>query len=92
MTNPKARHAHQSRAEKRTRRRLQIELTEAAYSRLETLRVKTGEPSLVSVVRSALRVYGWVVDEQAAGSSIIALDSANADALDWKHKELVSLV
>ena len=55
-------------------KRVQFEFTDEAYDAIETLAVRTGKPSLAAVLGDALRLYDWVISEQAAGCKIISLN------------------
>lgn len=49
------------------RTRLQVEFTEEALTRVETMRSRTGARSSGEVVRNALRIYEWLLKQQDEG-------------------------
>ena len=52
------------------RRRIQFEFDAAAYDRLVRLQEKTENATKAEVIRSALRLYEWLVEKAEAGKSI----------------------
>jgi hypothetical protein len=57
-------------------KRLNLELSEAAYNTLERLRAKLGKTSKAEVLRSAVGLLAFVVDEKAKGKSLALLSDA----------------
>lgn len=53
--------------DEKTRRRLQLDLTEKAFERLNQIRSISGFESYAEVVRTALRLYGWFLDQHRNG-------------------------
>ena len=54
-------------------RRIQFEFSAEAFERLEKLKEATKASSYAEVVRDALRVYEWVVEETNEGNDIGAI-------------------
>lgn len=52
------------------RHRVQFDFTPASYKKLLEIRDRAGATSNAEVVRDALRVYNWVLDQQDKGMSI----------------------
>jgi hypothetical protein len=55
-------------------KRLQFQFPEAAIHTLRDLAVRTGQPTIAGVLREALKVYTWIVNEQEQGRSIFSAD------------------
>ena len=55
-------------------KRLQFQFPEAAIHTLRDLAVRTGQPTIAGVLREALKVYAWIVNEQEQGRSIFSAD------------------
>jgi len=55
-------------------KRLQFQFPEAAIHSLRDLAVRTGQPTIAGVLREALKVYTWIVNEQEQGRSIFSAD------------------
>jgi len=68
------------------KRRVQFEFSEQTYSAIRKLAERTGETSMAGVIRDALKVYAWLMDEQMAGRKIVSVDSK-----DESRRELVPL-
>jgi hypothetical protein len=56
-----------------TKQRLQFDFSEAAVAELERLKGKIGASSRAEVIRHALGVLKWIVDEQLQGHEIRAV-------------------
>ena len=52
------------------RHRLQFEFSAEAYERLNTMKDKTRASSYADLVRNALRMYEWLVEQQENGCEI----------------------
>lgn len=52
------------------RRRLQYEMSEEAYNQVKTLQKRAGADSTAKLVRDALRLYGWFLDQYDRGAKI----------------------
>ncbi len=63
-------------------RRIQFEFSTEAFERLGKLKEDSNASSYAEVVRDALRVYEWVLEEKNAGNEIGAI----------KGKEIVHVV
>lgn len=70
-----------------TQKRVQINLSERAYNRLEELKSKTDALSAADVVREALRVYEALVDEVNSGKTIVLEDPDKPN-----QKEIIRLI
>ena len=57
------------------------EETDTALERIAELTGRTGDNRIGLVIQDALRVYEWVLAEQAQGRRIVALDSSDIEAL-----------
>ncbi len=68
-------------------KRLQFDFPLPAVQVLKELADHTGEPTLAGVVRDALKVYTWVIEEQKQGRRILSEDKAGQD-----RRELVPLL
>jgi len=55
-------------------KRLQFQFPEAAIHSLRDLAVRTGQPTIAGVLREALKVYTWIVNEQEQGRAIFSID------------------
>ena len=51
----------------RPRHRLQFEFSADVYERLATMKDKAGAVSFAELVRDALRVYEWLLDQEKEG-------------------------
>lgn len=51
-------------------KRIQFEFSAEALQRLNKMRDQTDAASYAELVRDALRVYEWVIDQQRAGNDI----------------------
>ena len=47
------------------RHRLQLDFSPEAYSKLQEIRVKSGAKTNAEVVRNALRLYEWYLEQKA---------------------------
>ena len=55
-------------------KRLQFDFPLPAVQVLQELAEETGEPTLAGVVRDALKVYTWIIEEQKQGRRIMSED------------------
>jgi hypothetical protein len=55
-------------------KRLQFDFPLPAVQVLQELAEETGEPTLAGVVRDALKVYAWIIEEQKQGRRIMSED------------------
>lgn len=55
-------------------KRLQFDFPLPAVQVLQELAEETGEPTLAGVVRDALKVYTWIIEEQKHGRRIMSED------------------
>lgn len=55
-------------------KRLQFDFPLPAVQVLQELAKETGEPTLAGVVRDALKVYTWIIEEQKQGRRIVSED------------------
>lgn len=69
-------------------KRVQFEFTDETYKAINQLADDTGETSMAAVIRDALKVYAWLVDEQRQGRRIISQDPKDPKLT----KEVVPLV
>ncbi len=67
-------------------RKVQFEFTDETYAAINSLADVTGARSMSAVIRDALKVYAWLIDEQRAGRKILSQDPKTQD-----RKELVPL-
>ena len=51
-------------------RRIQFEFSADAYERLNTLKEMTASASYAELIRNALRVYEWVMEQEKEGNQI----------------------
>jgi hypothetical protein len=58
-----------------------------AVQALKDLAETTGEPTLAGVVRDALKVYAWIIEEQKQGRRIVSEGKKGED-----KRELVPLL
>ena len=68
-------------------KRLQFDFPLSAVQVLQELAEETGEPTLAGVVRDALKVYTWIIEEQKLGRRILSEDKKGQS-----KRELVPLV
>jgi len=68
-------------------KRLQFDFPVPAVQVLQELAALTGEPTLAGVVRDALKVYTWLIEEQKHGRRIISEDKKGQ-----QRRELVPLL
>ena len=68
-------------------KRLQFDFPLPAVQVLQELAEETGEPTLAAVVRDALKVYTWIIEEQKQGRRILSEDKKGQS-----KRELVSLL
>jgi hypothetical protein len=55
-------------------KRLQFDFPLPAVQVLQELAEETGEPTLAGVLRDALKVYTWIIEEQKQGRRIMSED------------------
>ena len=68
-------------------KRLQFDFPLPAVRVLQELAEETGEPTLAGVVRDALKVYTWIIEEQKQGRRITSEDKKGQS-----KRELVPLL
>jgi hypothetical protein len=68
-------------------KRLQFDFPLPAVQVLQELAEETGEPTLAGVVRDALKVYTWIIEEQKQGRRIMSEDKKGQS-----KRELVPLL
>lgn len=68
-------------------KRLQFDFPLPAVQVLQELAEETGEPTLAAVVRDALKVYTWIIEEQKQGRRIVSEDKKGQ-----RQRELVPLL
>lgn len=68
-------------------KRLQFDFPLPAVQVLQELAEETGEPTLAGVVRDALKVYTWIIEEQKQGRRIMSEDKKGQN-----KRELVPLL
>jgi hypothetical protein len=68
-------------------KRLQFDFPIPAVQVLQELAEETGEPTLAGVVRDALKVYTWIIEEQKQGRRIMSEDKKGQS-----KRELVPLL
>ncbi len=68
-------------------KRLQFDFPLPAVQVLQELAEETGEPTLAGVVRDALKVYTWIIEEQKHGRRILSEDKKGQT-----KRELIPLV
>lgn len=51
-------------------RRIQFEFSPEAYERLQQIKAETGAQSYAELVRNALRLYEWVIQQERDGYKI----------------------
>jgi len=68
-------------------KRLQFDFPLPAVQVLHELAEETGEPTLAGVVRDALKVYTWIIEEQKQGRRIMSEDKKGQS-----KRELVPLL
>jgi len=66
------------------RRRLQLDFSPEAFDRLALIRKKAGTTSNAELVRNALRLYDWYLDQRAEGYKLQVTKGGEA-----KHVEIV---
>lgn len=52
-------------------KRVNLELPETAHTRLQELKIKTEAASLAEVVKNALKLYAWAIEESQAGGRFL---------------------
>lgn len=68
-------------------KRLQFDFPLPAVEVLQEMANLTGEPTLAGVLRDALKVYAWVVEEQKRDRRIVSEDKKGQ-----RRRELVPLI
>lgn len=61
----------------KSRNRVQLDFSDTACKRLEEMRVKADGASNADLVRNALRLFEWYLDQKAGGKRILTEDSAD---------------
>lgn len=61
------------------RTRLQLDFSPEALQRLEEIREKVGAKNNAEVVRGALRLYDWLLDQKKAGARILLYKDGEED-------------
>lgn len=74
MAVPQAERKGEKAPPKGEMKRLQFDFPLAAVCVLQELAEETGEPTLAGVVRDALKVYTWIVEEQKQGRRLVLED------------------
>jgi len=87
MAVHRAERKEQKEPPKVTMKRLQFDFPLSAVQVLQELAEETGEPTLAGVVRDALKVYTWIIEEQKLGRRILSEDKKGQS-----KRELVPLV
>lgn len=67
------------------RHRIQFDFSEDAYSRIQKMKTKAGATSYAHVVRDALRVYEWYLEQKQAGCRFLLVK----DDKNIKEVELI---
>lgn len=67
---------------------LDVTITGKAAAAVEVIRVITGKQEPVNVIISALRVYEWILAQQAKGYSIVSICPEGSQREDLKEKEV----
>ncbi len=75
-------------AEKQQPIELTITIRGKAAAAVEVLRVITGKQELRDVIIRALRIYEWILAQQAKGYSIVSVCPEEAQREDLKEKEV----
>jgi len=65
-----------------TPKRINLDLQERSFARLQDLKVKTEAPSYTEVVKDALRLYEAVIKEAEAGSTFL-VRNANGELKEY---------
>ena len=68
-------------------KRLHFDFPLSAVRVLQELAEETGEPTLAGVVRDALKVYTWIIEEQKQGRRLVSEDKKGQS-----KRELVPLL
>jgi hypothetical protein len=74
MAVNRAKQKEKKKQTKVTIKRLQFDFPLPAVQVLQELAEETGEPTLAGVVRDALKVYAWIIEEQKQGRRIMSED------------------
>ncbi len=53
-------------------KKVQFEFTDETYGAINSLAKATGVPSMSAVIRDALKIYAWLIDEQRAGNKLFS--------------------
>ncbi len=69
--------------------RVQFEFVPEAYARLEALKLATDASTRAEVVRNALRLYEWFVNEAKADSTIMSIDEKGQVTSQFKARLLL---
>jgi hypothetical protein len=87
MAAPRAERKEKKDPPKVEMKRLQFDFPLSAVRVLQELAEETGEPTLAGVVRDALKVYTWIIEEQKQGRRLISEDKKGQS-----KRELVPLL
>jgi hypothetical protein len=87
MAAPRAEYKAKTDPPKVETKRLQFDFPLPAVQVLHELAEETGEPTLAGVVRDALKVYTWIIEEQKQGRRIVSEDKKGQS-----KRELVPLL
>lgn len=71
-------------AEKKGKERVQLDFSSEALERLDDLKETTGASTRAEVVRQALRLYEWFINETEPNSTIQIIDSNNETTSRFK--------
>lgn len=66
-------------------KKVQFEFTDETHGAIKQLATTTGATSMAAVIRDALKVYSWLLDEQRHGRKILSVDPKDKSS----SKELV---
>jgi hypothetical protein len=69
--------------------RVQFEFTPEALARLEALKLVTDASTRAEVVRNALRLYEWFVNQAKADNTIMSVDEGGRVASQFKARLLM---
>ncbi len=82
MAAPRAERKEKKDPSKVEMKRLQFDFPLSAVRVLQELAEETGEPTLAGVVRDALKVYTWIIEEQKQGRRLISEDKKGQSKLE----------
>ena len=72
-------------SDRSSRRRVQIDFSQTAFARLETIRDRSDAQSNAEAVRNALRLYDWFLEQREQGYEVrlVKGDEERAVELLW---------